>query len=238
MNVHVTEGDHADSLPDTETNTGSNTTVKAGNAVLVVNVLEGVANSHLLGTVGVLLLTLHLNADNLNGLIPGTKTTTKTASQDLLPARQLVAILLASGVADPALSKTAETETRTPVGHLADGNSVDSLVDTTDTFLAVDIHEGSKSGLGRDTRSSHLVLGDLNRLHAGAETHGGIGLCDTTGDTSDDTTTKLASAEATGMVFGLGGDEEENSALGGGFDPGPGDKTLVNCKTWLAYETG
>jgi hypothetical protein len=67
------------------------------------------------------------------------------------------------------------------------------------------------------------VLGDLDRLHAGAETHGSVGLCDTTGDTTDDATTELIGTEAAGVVFGLGSDEKENGTLGGGLNPGPGD---------------
>jgi len=37
-------------------------------------------------------------------------------------------------------------------------------------------------------------------------------------------------APGAGVEFGFGGDEEEDGAFGGGFDPGPGDETLVDCR--------
>jgi hypothetical protein len=74
------------------------------------------------------------------------------------------------------------------------------------------------------------VLGDLDRLHAGAETHGGIGLGDTTGHTTNDATTELGGAKAASIELGLGGDEEQDRALGGGFNPGPGNETLVDYR--------
>jgi hypothetical protein len=179
---HVTNCNHADSLPNAQPDTGSDTAVETSDAVVGVDVLEGVADSHLLGAVGVLLLTLHLDADDLDGLVPGAEATTQGAGQDLLRGAELLAVLLAGGGADPALGETAETETATPVCHLADGNGVDALVDTTDTLLAVDAHEGLEGGGGLDAGGGHLVLGDFDRLHAGAEAHGGVSL----GDTADD----------------------------------------------------
>lgn len=226
--AHVTKGNHADGLPDTETDTRGDTAVEALHAVLGVDVAEGVADSHLLGAVGILLLALHLDADDLDGLVPGAETTTETAGEDLLPRSELLVGLLASGGADPALGETAETEAGAPVGHLADGDGVDALVDAADALLAVDVHEGGEGGLGLDARRGQLVLGDLDRLHAGAETHGGIGLRDAAGDTTEDATAELVSTGGAGVVLGLGGDEEEDGALGGGLDPGPGDKSLVD----------
>lgn len=227
---HITECNHADGLPDTQADTGSNAAVKTTDTILLVDVLESGANRHLLGSVGILLLALHLNTDNLNWLIPCAETTTKRACEDLLQTRQLLVLLLAGSSADPALGKTAETEARTPVGHLSDSDSVDTLVDTSDTLLAVDVHEGREGGLGLDTGGSQLVLGDLDRLHAGAETHGSISLSDTTGNTTDDTTTKLRGTHRAGVILGFGGDEEEDGALGGRFNPGPGDETLIDLK--------
>lgn len=227
-NVHIADCNHANGLPDTKANTGSHTTVKTLDTVVAVNVLEGVADRHLLGSVRVLLLALHLDTDDLNGLVPGTETTTKTRGKNLLSSRELLARLLAGGTADPALSQTAKTETATPVGHLADSNSVDTLVNTADTILAVDVHEGGKGGGRLNTGGSHLVLGDLDRLHAGAETHGSVSLGNTTSDTTEDAATKVGGTSATSVEFGLGCDEEENGALGGGFDPGPGDEALVD----------
>lgn len=72
------------------------------------------------------------------------------------------------------------------------------------------------------------MLGNLDRLHASAETHGGISLGNTTGDTTNDTTTKFGSASVAGVELGLGGDEKEDGALGGGFNPSPRDETLVD----------
>lgn len=227
-NSHITQSNHANSLPDTKTDTRGNTTVQTGNTVGRVDVAESIADSHLLGSVGVLLLALHLNADDLDGLVPSAETTTKTGSKNLLPGEELLTVLLAGGVADTLLTKARETETGTPVGHLTDGNGVDALVDTTNTLLAVNVHESGKGTLGLDARGGHLVLSDLDRLHASAEAHGGIRLGNTAGDTTDDTTTELRRAVAAGVILGFGGDEEEDSALGGGFNPGPRDETLVD----------
>lgn len=227
---HVTKGNHADGLPDGEANAGSDTTVETGNTVGVVDVAEGVADRHLLGAVGVLSLGLHLDADDLDGLVPGGETTTDGGGDDLLPGGELLLVALAGELADTALGETGETEARAPVGHLANGDGVDALVDTADTLLAVNVHKGGKGGLGRDTRGGELVLGDLDRLHAGAEAHGGVGLGDTTRHAADDAATELGGAKGAGIVFSLGSDEEEDSALGGGFDPSPGDEALVDCR--------
>lgn len=215
-------------MPNAERNTRSNTTVETLDTIGIVDILEGVTNGHLLGAVGILLLALHLNADNLNGLVPGAETTTKSTGKDLLTSTELLAFPLSGDRANPAFGKTTETETATPVGHLTNGDGIDTLVDATDTLGAVDASKGLEGGLRLDARSGELVLGDLDRLHAGAETHGGVGLGNTTGDTTEDTTSELGGASLAGVVFGLGSDEEEDSALGGGFDPCPGDKTLVD----------
>jgi len=77
------------------------------------------------------------------------------------------------------------------------------------------------------------VLCDLDRLHAGAETHGSVRLCKTSDHTTSDTGNERRRAEVACVEFGLGGDEEENGALRRGFDPGPGDETLVDCAGML-----
>lgn len=225
---HVTDGNHANGLPDTKTNARDNTTVEATDTALAVNVAERVSNRHLLGAVGVFLLALHLHADNLNGLVPGAETTTDRGSKDLLHGRELLIAALAAGGADPALGEARETETGAPVGHLADSNSVDTLVNATNALAAVNVHEGSKCRLGLDTSSCHLMLGNLDGLHAGAEAHSGIGLGDTTSDTTSDTSAKLASASIARVELSLRRDEEQDGALGRSFDPGPGNKTLVD----------
>lgn len=227
---HVTKGNHADRLPDGKTDAGSDTTVEASKTVRVVNVAERVADRHLLGAVGVVRLGLHLDADDLDGLVPGGETTTDGGGDNLLAGAELVLLALAGDVADTALGEAAETEAGAPVGHLADGDGVDALVDAADAVLAVNVHKGGKGGLGLDAGRGLLVLGDFDRLHAGAEAHGGVGLGDTTRHAADDAATKLGGAKGAGVVLGLGCDKEEDSALGGGFDPGPGDEALVDCE--------
>lgn len=228
--LHVTKSNHANSLPNAEANAGGHTPVETLDAVLTVDVAESVADSHLLRPVGVLLLALHLDTNDLDGLVPGTETTSDGRGQDLLPGVKLLLVTLASEVADTALSKTAEAEARAPVGHLADGNSVDTLVDATDTLTTVDVHEGSKGRLRLDTRSSLLVFGDLDSLHACAEAHGGVGLSHTTSDTADDTTSELVGSSSASVILGLGRNKEENSTLGRGLNPGPRDKSLVETQ--------
>lgn len=226
---YVTKSDHANGLPDTQTDTGSDTTVETLHAVLLVDVLEGLADSHVLGTVGVLLLALHLDADDLDGLVPGRKTTTKSRSEDLLRDTELLAVLLTSSLTDTSLGDTGQTKARAPVGDLADGDGVDALVDTADTLLTVDVHECLHSARRLDASRRHLVLGDLNRLHASAETHGSVGLGETTSHTAGNTRNEVVGAGVAGVELGLGCDEEEDGALGGCFDPSPGDETLVDC---------
>jgi len=227
QNIHVTKSHHADGLPDTETHTGSHAPVETLDTVVLVDVLEGLADRQVLGPVRVLGLALHLDSDDLDGLVPGGETTTKTRREDLLPGGQLLGVLLAGDLADSGLSQTRETEARTPVGGLTNSHGVDTAVDTTDTLLAVDVHEGRKGAGGLDTGSSHLVLGDLDCLHASTETHGRIGLGDTASHTTADTTDEVIGAKAPSVVFGLGGDKEEDGALGGGLNPGPRNESLI-----------
>jgi hypothetical protein len=225
--LHVTKSNHADGLPDAQTDTGSHTTVEATDAVVVVDVLESLADGQVLGAVRVRGLALHLDTDNLNRLVPGGQTTTETRSQDLFPGRQLDAVLLASNLADSRLSETGQTEARTPVGSLANGDGVDTAVDTADALLAVDIHKGLESAGRLNTGGGHLVLGDLDGLHAGTETHSSVGLSDTASHTTADTGHEVIGAEGASVVFGLGGDEEENRTLGGCLNPGPRNESLV-----------
>jgi hypothetical protein len=77
------------------------------------------------------------------------------------------------------------------------------------------------------------VLRDLDRLHACAETHSGIGLRETSRHSTRYTSDEVGGAERLGVVFSFRGDEEEDGSLGGGFDPGPWDKTLVDCTSCL-----
>lgn len=127
------------------------------------------------------------------------------------------------------LRNTAETESGTPVGDLPHGNGIDTLVDTRNTFAAVDVHESSHGAGSFCAGLDGLVLGHLDGLHACAEAHGRVGLRQTTGHATNNTRTEVVGAEAAGVVLGLGSDEQEDGALGGGFNPGPGNKTLVDC---------
>jgi hypothetical protein len=54
-------------------------------------------------------------------------------------------------------------------------------------------------------------------------------LCYSAQDTTTDAGCEVGRAEGAGVVFSFGGDEEEDGAFGGGFNPGPGDETLVDC---------
>jgi hypothetical protein len=235
MHLHITERNHADRLPNAETNTRSNATVQAFHTVLAVDVVERLTDRQVLGTVGVDRLGLHLDTDNLNGLVPRGQTTTKRGGRDLLHDAELLAALLAHDFADARLGDTRETEARAPVGDLAHGDGVDTAVDTADALLAVDSHKGLQ-GAGRlHAAGCHLVLRDLHRLHARAEAHGGISLRESTDHAARDTRDEVVRAGGLGVVFGFRSDEEEDGALGGGFDPGPWDETLVDCSCCVSH---
>jgi hypothetical protein len=231
---NVTKSNHADGLPDAQTDTGGDTTVETLHTVLRVDVLESLADSHVLGTVGILLLALHLDTDDLDRLVPGGETTTKGGSEDLLGSTKLLTVLLASSLADTRLGDTGQTEAGAPVGDLAYGDGVDALVDTADTLSTVNVHECLHGAWGLDASRRHLVLCDLNSLHASAETHGSVGLGETTDHTTGDTRNEVVGAGVAGVELGLGCDEEEDGALGGSFDPSPGDETLVDCARILS----
>lgn len=136
------------------------------------------------------------------------------------------------------LRNTAETESRAPVGDLSDSNGVDTLVDARDTFTAVNVHESGHGAGSLSASLDGLVLSHLDGLHARAEAHGRVGLRQTARHATNDARAEVVGAEALGVVFGLGRDEEKDGALGGRFDPGPGNETLVDCaeKSLLALE--
>ena len=73
------------------------------------------------------------------------------------------------------------------------------------------------------------MLRHLDCLHARAETHGSVGLSETTGHTAANAGDEVGAAGGLDVVFGFGGHEEEDGTFCGGFDPGPGDETLVDC---------
>ena len=86
---HIAERDHAHGLPHTQTDTRHHTAVKALEAGLAVNVPESVADGHLLGPVGVVLLALHLHAHDFDGLVPGGETTAEGGCEDLFGHAEL-----------------------------------------------------------------------------------------------------------------------------------------------------
>jgi hypothetical protein len=58
----------------------------------------------------------------------------------------------------------------TPVGSLTNSDSVDSFVDTGQTFTLVDILEYLEGGFDGGTDTGLLVSSDFDSLHACAET--------------------------------------------------------------------
>jgi hypothetical protein len=235
VHLHITERNHADRLPNAKTDSRSNATVQTLDTVLAVDVIERLSNCQVLGAIGVYRLGLHLDTDNLDGLVPCGKTTTKRGGGDFLPNTELLAALLAHHFADTRLGDTRETEARAPVGDLAHGDGVDTAVDTADALRAIDCHESLHGAGGLHAAGCHLVLCDLHRLHARAEAHGGICLRKTANHAARDTRHEVVRAGGLGVVFGFRSDEEEDGALGGGFDPGPWDETLVDCSLRVSY---
>jgi hypothetical protein len=207
-------------LPDTKTNSGSDASVETLDTVLRVNIFGGLGDSEILWAVWIDGLRLHLDTDNLNRLVPGGETTTEGRGKDLLPHSEGLAVLLSGQLADLAFGETGQSEAGSPVGHLADGDCVDSLVDSGNTFLSVDFSKDCEGAWWLDTGGGDLVTGDLDGLHAGAESHGCVGLSYTTDNTSGDTGKEGLGAERAGIVFGFGGNEEENGSLSRGFNPG------------------
>lgn len=230
QDLHVTKSHHANGLPDTQANTRRHATVETLNTIGIIDILESLANSQVLRSVRVILLALHLNPNDFNRLVPGGETTTQTGRQNLFNRGKLLAVVLASDLTDSSFSQTGETESGAPVGSLTDSNRVDTTVDTPDTLLTIDIHEGCEGAGGLHTRSSHLVLGDLDRLHAGTETHGSVGLGNTTGHTSGYTGEEVGGTEHLGTELCLRRDEEKDSAFSRGLNPGPRNETLIVCR--------
>lgn len=226
-NLHVTKGDHADCLPDTQSDTRSHTTVKALDTVGLIDILQCLPDGQVLRAVGVISLALHLDTDDLDRLIPSRQATAQTAGKDLFETVQLLRVVLVRDFTDSSLCQPRQSETRTPVCCLADGHGVDTTVDAADTLLPVDIHESRKGGRWFHTGGSHLVLRNFDGLHAGTETHGRVSLGNTTNHTAGDTTAEVVCTKSFGVVFSLGRNEEEDGTLCGSLNPGPGNETLV-----------
>lgn len=94
---HVAERDHAHRLPDAEADARHDAAVEAAHAALPVDVLERVADGHLLGPVGVVLLALHLDAHDLDRLVPGRQAAAERGRQDLLRHAELDARVFFAG---------------------------------------------------------------------------------------------------------------------------------------------
>ena len=80
---HVAERDHAHGLPHAQADTRHDTAVEAFDAGLAVDVLERVADGHLLGPVRVVLFALHLDTDDFDGLVPGGEAAAERGCEDL-----------------------------------------------------------------------------------------------------------------------------------------------------------
>jgi hypothetical protein len=231
--VQIAKGDHADGLPHAEADARGHAAVEASQAIGLVDVAEGLGDGQVLGPVGVVFHALHLDADDLDGLVPGGEATAETRGQDLLGGSEfltrlaIVSAVLAGDTADGGLREAREAEARAPVGGLADGDGVDALVDAAQALTAVDVAEGLPGGRRGLALGGELVAGDLDGLHAGAEADGGVGLGDTTRHTAGNAGDEVGGAGGLGVVLGFGGDEEEDGALGRGLNPGPRNEALV-----------
>lgn len=112
-------------------------------------------------------------------------------------------LALARHITDTLLGQPRQTEAGTPVGHLANRDRVDTLINTSNTLLAVDVGEHGEGARGLDAGRCLLVARDLDRLHACAETHGSVRLRDTTENTSGDTSEEGSGTERAGIVPAL-----------------------------------
>lgn len=228
--LHITERNHADRLPNTKRNTRRNTTIEPFDAVLRVHVLRSRAHSQLLRPVRVLGLALHLDTDNLDRLIPRTETTTECAGQNLLTNTKLLTTILARELPNPVLGDPTQSESRSPVRDLPHSDRIHTLVDPANALGTVNPHERRNRAGRLHAGRRDLMLGDLDRLHAGAEAHGGVGLRKPASHAAADAGNEVGCAERLGVVFGFGGDKEEDGAFGRGFDPSPGDEALVDWR--------
>src|SRR5580700_7413141 len=109
-NLHITHSHHTNRLPNAETNTRNDATIQAHNTILRVNVPCRIAHRHLRWPIRIHRLALHLHTDNLDGLIPSTKSTTQPTRQDLLQCTQLRTILLACDPPNSLLRQTTKAE--------------------------------------------------------------------------------------------------------------------------------
>lgn len=71
QDIHITQRNHTDGLPDTKSDTGSDTTIQTLQAVVAVDVVERLPDSQVLRSIGIGRLALHLHSNDLDRLIPG-----------------------------------------------------------------------------------------------------------------------------------------------------------------------
>lgn len=137
---------------------------------------------------------------------------------------------------------------RAPVGALSDSDSVDTLVDTSETLLAVDLSKESPRRGRLDAGSRDLVTRDLGRLHTRRETcgassavaprggprithtHRGVCLGDSAGHTTQQSGNSRVDAHAKRLLLDLGRGEDEDGTLGGCFDPCLGRHQLITVE--------
>ena len=175
-NSHIPQRHHANGLPNAQPDARRHAAIQAFDAVISVDVAECLANGQVLGAIGVVGLALHLDADDLDGLVPGAEAAAEAGRHHLLEPAELLAVVLAGDAADGRLGEARQAEARAPVGGLADGDGVDAAIDAAQALAPVDVHEGGEGARRLDARGRQLVLRDLHRLHAGAEAHGRVRL--------------------------------------------------------------
>jgi hypothetical protein len=112
----------------------------------------------------------HLDPDDLDRLVPRSEGTSDRTGEDLVHRTKLLSLLDPLDVSQRRLGQSSESESRSPVGGLSNRHSVDTLVDTGETFPSVDVHEDLEGRLGGGANSSLLVSRDLDSLHTCAET--------------------------------------------------------------------
>ena len=186
-NLHITQGNHANRLPNAEPNAWGNAPIQPLETIIRIDVLCSSCNRHLLRAIRILLLALHLNTDDLNWLIPSAEATAQGTSGDLLDHGELLMLTFPSRLPDARLSNTAEAEAGAPVRDLAHSDGIDTLIDAANALGAPDLHECLHCARRLLPRRGHLVLGDLDCLHAGTEAHGRVGLRQTADHTTRNT---------------------------------------------------
>lgn len=183
---HITQRHHTNRLPDPESDSRCDAAIQALQSVAPVDVPRRVPHRHLLRPVRIVLLALHLHPDDLDGLIPRAQPASQAAGQHLLPSTQLLPFILPRHFSYPLLRQPRQPESATPVRRLPDCHGVDALVDPADALFAVDVHEGGEGAGGLDALGCDLVFCDFHGFHAGAESHGRVGLGNTASHTAGD----------------------------------------------------